>query len=528
MDWLYLALGVGVIVVVLGWLAGKFFRPVNQEQKQQTPIESLIESKFSEAISIMQSGQIWEAEQVMKSLVESVTTESGEDSSERAMALYRYASLLIAMDDLTRAIALLREACDIAKANETLDQQLLTYQMNLGLTLSQNGVHQEAIEVLEENLKFREQFFGKRHSGYAFGLNALAEALITAKQSKVTLPLINESIKIDLASMNPNIIDGIALKAVILEMLGKEEIFPDWSKLPEEGQLQVLDHAHGMSRTHPPGILLGLYQKLRPLFESRKQQDPQKLIEVDVAISNFARQVEDHIARIEAFQRIFQVIGEEHPESINTLLGLAMAYAEADAISQADETYAYAVQIANRTETPELQAQVFRNYAIHLAETGCDEQAETMHQRAVECARESNREELLGRTLCAYGIFLQHTGQTENVIPLLEESLLYLPQSHPDALCSESHLKAVRLGESCPCSETNTESYVEFLKKLVIDRAPEGLVDQISYDESDLESPVSVSVTREPTEEESKQLFDAIQNALAEIRMSSSKAFYTE
>ncbi len=528
MLWLGVAVGIGVVLSVVGFLLRK--PPANNHQimDQQSPMEKAIGEALSEAARLLEAGQTWDAEQRMVSLVTQVSKEAGTTSREYALALFNQAMLFLWMDDNTRAIPLLRTACEIAEADESMTADLLTFQENLGVALSQNGVHSEAVELLQESLNRREKFFGRNHSGYACGLTACAEALTRAGKLDEAFPLIEEAIKINRQAQNSSVIEDIALKAIILQAQNEEDIFPDWSDMPTSLHSNIPEVVHRMSRTHQPNVVLGLYQKLRPLYASSQPRDLQKLKEIDVAISNLARQVENHSARIAAFQRIFENIGEHHPESINTLLGMAMAYTDAGQISSADEAYETALRISNQAGSPASQSQVQRNYAIHLAETARIKAAEQMHQKAIGNARKSGNEELLGRTLCAYGIFLQHVGQTEGVVDLLEESLHALPKAHPDALSAESHLIALREGNNCQCSEANIDSYLDFLKKLVLERAPEGLVDQITYDEADLESPVSVSVTREPTDEESQQLFNAIQNSLTEIRMSSSRAFYTE
>ncbi|QDT33906.1 tetratricopeptide repeat protein [Thalassoglobus polymorphus] len=528
MLWLGVAVGIGIVLSVLGFLLRKPSANNNPNMEQQSPMERAIEEALSDAARLLETGQTWDAEQRMVSLVEQVSQEAGTTSREYALALFNQAMLFLWMDDNTRAIPLLRTACEIAEADESMTADLLTFQENLGVALSQNGVHSEAVELLQESLNRREKFFGRNHSGYACGLTSCAEALTRAGKPDEALPLIEEAIKIDQQAQNSSVIEEIALKSIILQAQNEEDIFPNWSDLPAKLQSEIPEVVHRMSRTHQPNMVLGLYQKLRPLYASSQPRDLQKLKEIDVAISNLARQVENHPARIAAFQRIMENIGEHHPESVNTLLGMAMAYTDAGQTSSADDAYESALRVSSQNGPPASQAQVQRNYAIHLAETARIEPAKQMHQEAIGNARKSGNEELLGRTLCAYGIFLQHAGQTEGVVEFLEESLLALPKSHPDALSAESHLVALREGDSCQCSETNIDSYLDFLKKLVLDRAPEGLVDQITYDEADLESPVSVSVTREPTEEESQQLFNAIQNSLTEIRMSSSRAFYTE
>ena len=103
-----------------------------------------------------------------------------------------------------------------------------------------------------------------------------------------------------------------------------------------------------------------------------------------------------------------------------------------------------------------------------------------------------------------------------------------LPDVHPDAICAQSHLTSARRNEPCDCEHTTPQAIAEVVRKLLLERAPAGLVKDVRIDFTDEQSPISVEASRRPTDEEGRQLYNAVQNAVSELRRRQAQVGYRQ
>ncbi len=427
---------------------------------------------------------------------------------------------MLGMEDYPRAIAALKSAAQLKPVDDASRKDRLTWQMNLGELLSRSGQHDEAEGVLRTSLDERRELYGAQHSGYAYGLESLAAVVLRAGRPDDALRLVEQAIQIDRASGNPHIAHDVALKGAILhsQRMPPANGFPDWPQLDPQRRAETVMVCHVLADSLPPAVALNVYRDLKSRLAEAASAAPQDPLQVLSAITNMARLSGNHGARLDAFREIIHALDGDHFNLVTAWLGLAAAQDDAKRPREADESYREAARIADRLSVPRVTAQVCRNHAIHLSETGRTAEAEAMHGRAVAAARQSGDDEMLGRAVCAQAIFLQHQGRLDDAIPLLDEVLGLLPAAHPDAFCAHSHLTAARDRQSCGCEEAHGEALARELERLVLDRAPPGLVRQIQVDFDNSDSPISVEAARKPTDEEGRQLYDAVQNAIGEMR----------
>jgi tetratricopeptide (TPR) repeat protein len=488
-----------------------------------------IEAVESRALQMLQAGESWPAEQMLQQLVDDVSREHGSQSRAAGRAIYAQSLLMLGMEDYPRAIGALRTASQLDPIDAPSLKDRLTYQMNLGELLSRSGQHDEAESVLSSSLDERRKFYGEQHSGYAYGLESLAAVVLRAGRPDDALPLVDQAIQIDRASGNPHLSHDVALKAAILHSRKPPPAngFPDWPQLDPQRRGEAIMVCHVLSDSLPPAVALSVYGDLKLRLAEAPSADPHDPLRVLTAITNTARLAGNHGARVDAFREIIRNLDSGHETAVTAWLGLAAAQNDAGRADEADQSYLEAASIADRLSSPRVTAQVSRNHAIHLAETGRTDEADQTHARAVAAARQSGDDEMLGRTVCARAIFLQHQGRLDDAIPLLDEALLLLPAAHPDAFCAHSHLTAARDNRSCGCDEAHGDALARVLERLVLDRAPPGLVKQIHVNLDDTASPISVEAARKPTEEEGRQLYGAVQNAIGEMRRRQAAAGYS-
>lgn len=502
---------VGLLFVAMLWL---------RWLRRRNAADVRIERIGMQAFNLALVGQGWQAEQLLEQLIRETNEKYGPGSRLSGQAYSAQSMLMMALDDYPRAAASLRKACAIEPIDSLSRKERLTHQMNLGELLSRMGNHAEAEEILRQSLVDRGEFYGKRHSGYAYGLESLGEAVLRLGRVDEALALADEALQIDRESRNPHIAQDVALKAIALATRGSSDdptCLPDWEGLSRTEREGVVHYCHTLANSFDSAATLRVYEELERRLADSPTATPEVQLNVAVAITNMARRAGNHEARIAAFQRVISLTS--HAAGLaDALLGLALAQADAGQAAEADESYRKAVAAAEKSGLKQLLAQAERNYAIFLADEKRTAEADAMHARSIETARASDDEYILGRALCAAGIHHHHAGHYEAAIPLLEESCRLLPQEHPDAICSQSHLTSARQDQPCDCDQQTPQAIAQVVRDLVLQRAPAGLVQDLRIDFNDEQSPISVTASRKPTEAEGQQLYHAVQNAVGELR----------
>jgi tetratricopeptide (TPR) repeat protein len=488
--------------------------------------EQAIGQAEAQAYQALFAGDAWKAEQVLQRLVEDTAQRYGPRSRLAGKARFALATLLLGMEDYPRAAAVMRAATDIEPVDHASRKDRLTYQMNLGDVLSRMGNHEEAEAVLRQSLDERRQLYGEGHSGYAYGLEALAQVVLRRGRADEALQMADQALRIDRASNNPHLAHDLAVKALALKSRPESaaaNCLPEWPDLTPPARTAVLEAIQVLAGSYEPGLMLAVYRDVQACLEQAPSAGDQDRLNAAVAVTNMARLAGDHEARVAAFRQVIELLGDNREQLVGAWLGLALAQNDAGQTAAADDSYREAVRLAEAIGSPAQAAQALRNYALHLDATGRADEAAATHRRAVTAARQAGDPEMLGRALCACGIFFQHRSQFDVALPLLEESLRLLPAAHPDAVCAQSHLTAARGNQSCGCEATNQEALAETLRRLVRERAPAGLVKEVHIDFANQELPIAIEATREPTDAEGRQLYDAVQNALGELRRRSSR-----
>jgi tetratricopeptide (TPR) repeat protein len=486
-----------------------------------------IERVGTEAFQMALAGQGWQAEQMIERLVAEIAEKHGPVSRLSGQALAAQSMVMLALNDYPRAAAALKKAAKIEPIDHTCQKERLTHQMNLGEMLSRMGNHAEAEEVLRQSLVERGDFYGKEHSGYAYGLESLGEVVLRQGRCEEALAMAEEAVTIDRANRNPHLAQDIALKAVALASrpAAGENCLPDWETLSAQDQAGVVQYCHVLAESFDAAVMVRVYQQLEKCLASSASAGPDEVLNVAIAITNMARKAGDHESRIAAFRRVLALMGDG-PGKADALLGLALAQADAKQMAEADDSYRQAVALSEQSGNAQLAAQALRNYGVFLADEQRIEEAKALHERSVAAARQTGDAEILGRALCAAGIFYHHAQRYGEAMPLLEESAQLLPEEHPDAICVQSHLTTARVNQPCDCDQHTPQVIAEVIRKLLLERAPKGLVKDVRIDFADEQSPISVEATRKPTDEEGRQLYNAVQNAVSELRRRQAQVGY--
>jgi tetratricopeptide (TPR) repeat protein len=150
--------------------------------------------------------------------VQSAEGQYGESSAEYATANYELGSMLNLMERHADAAKALAKAIDVNIPDDhQATRDRLTYMMQLGGLYDQMGQWPEAEKVLRKGLRLREDFYGKDHAGYAFGLEPLASVLMNQGNLGEALRLIEETIDNFWMNGHPRVATAFPLRAMILK-----------------------------------------------------------------------------------------------------------------------------------------------------------------------------------------------------------------------------------------------------------------------------------------------------------------------
>jgi tetratricopeptide (TPR) repeat protein len=476
---------------------------------------------MSEAIELAQRGDPVRAEKRMAQHVDQTAGEFGPRSKQLAAAQFELGSLLLYMGQFRQAADAIRKACDINIPDDTrATRDRLTYLMNLGEVLEQIGELAEAEQVLREGLSAREQFYGREHPGYAFGLEPLAAVMLRMGRIEEALQMAEETIDNFWREGHPRVASALALRAEILKTAELDTPpFDGLEELPDgilqdlaEATLQRLDD-------EKPQIGRAMLRDLEPLISSRLGQQHDGTIQILMAMANLDRSLGDGQSRQEAIRRVIQahVARHEPKQAVAAELGLALAQSEAGQTGEAIETYRHAEETAKGLGEPQLHSQVLRNFGLLWAELDRLADAEQTLRLAVGAARESREDETIGRAQVALGIFLQHHGRPDEAKSLLADAIQRLDSAHPDALCARSHLQAIESGAGCGCGDMQ-DALADAFRQFVLQRIPEGLVKDIRVEIDEGQFDVHVEMAREPTPDERELLEKTFQHARQQFR----------
>ncbi|GAA4589392.1 hypothetical protein GCM10023194_43510 [Planotetraspora phitsanulokensis] len=385
------------------------------------------------------------------------------------------------------------------------------------LTLA--GRLDEAEIELRRNLQERQDFYGREHPGYAFGLEPLADVLVRRGDIAQARQVIEEAIGNFWRSGHERVATALALREEIaVAGGGGEPSFPGLEQLPDEVVEQIAFTV--ISRPgHDPVIRKAVLVSLVAALETRFGPDHQTTLNALSHLANSGRDIGDEAGRVEAIQKVLASYDRQGraEDALMATLGLAMAQEEAGDAAAALRTYAQARTRADGIGRPELRAQVLRNWGLALSTASRPAEAEERLREAVGEANRGTDPEILGRARIALGLFLQHMERLPEARQIVEAGLSTLDVAHPDAITGRGHLSAIMAGHSCGCGDVQgalTEAFREF----VIGRLPRDLLAELNVTIENNDFAISVELSREPTEAELEHMNHLVQSASAEFR----------
>ena len=414
----------------------------------------VLHQQFQQAIQVMQGGNAAAAGQIIQAAVAKIV-ESQPNTPLHADACYKWATILSANGQLDRAEIACRQAVDIPATDDPAKKERLTYQLYLGDILTHQDKLDEAEQVLSENIAARKVIFGAEQIGYAIGLSALADLLLSRERPMEALEKIDESVRILSRAKHERLPGDLVLRAFIVKAAHGPAApgIEAWPELTRGMQKMLAQQVLRQAKQADPHLAQSVIVELRQRLETTPDIEPQLLLSIDIALANEARENGDHEVHISACQNMVQLCSGM-PDRVQLTMAqqaLAMALDKAGRVDEVSPAYDAAVATARDVNDLALLSNVLRNHAISADKAGRPEQAEGLHREAVDHGASSGDWSTHGRSTVAYGIFLQHAGRWEEARGLLEEAVAHLSPAHADFASAQEHLQALDQGIDCAC-----------------------------------------------------------------------------
>ena len=481
----------------------------NLSRKQLSKIQS-------DLVEQIRAGKQWKAEQDIIGQCKEVSTKYGEDSHEHAQMLFIQAVTYGAMRNMKAATAALSRASDIPGKTHQAKKDRLTYLMNLGDFLILTDERDEAEKVLRTSLKQREEFYGKDHSGYAFGQEALAKVLIAKGMFDEAVTLCEGAIKIESKNGNPHFAEDVSTMAYALAGVKPDSnLWPLFEKLSPELRTRAINYSQVLIHEMDPKFSLKVFQSLSSNLNKFSSSRPNDKVDVLVSVANTAFESGEPAIRISAFEEVLKLLPPTSPSITDIHLALSVAHENNDQPELVEPSYESAVKHAEKIDDQNKLAESLREFGIWLGNEKMDaNQADMIHKRSVTVA--SKLDDLThGHALCAYGVFLQHGSKHEPAAKLLKKAIDLLPEGHPYLFTARNHLPYAQRGEKCKCGESAEQVTLEMINEMMARRLPEDLFDEVILGQSGV---FEVKTKRKPTDEEAKLIRRALENAKLKMR----------
>ena len=438
------------------------------------------------AVEMLQSGDAIEAENIMRRAVDETIAKTGESSVQAAHAHWELGSVMTGLQRLPEAADAMRKAVAINVPDDhQATRDRLTYIMSLGQLLHQLDELDEAEQVLREGLELRESFYERDHPGYGFGLEPLAEVVLSQGQPEAALAMIEEVIDIFWAAGHPRVATAFPLRGEILKRLDCDDPpFEGIEELPEPILCEMAEAAWNRVDAADPAISAAVIRDLLDVVAPRLGDDHDTVISLNSAFANLNAEVGGAEGRIEALEKVIASY-ESRGEFANAgaaRLGLALALSDGGDIDGAVQTYhRIAEEFGPQADSPEpsLRAAALRNLGLLLSDEQRNGEAEQAMRDALDAAPHDS--EQLSKTSIALGIFLQHEGRLNEALPFLESGVAQADPAAPDSICARSHLEALRENRSCSCGDMGAAVETAF-RQFVLERLPDGLIKDLSVE----------------------------------------------
>ncbi len=204
------------IAHVFGWFRSQ---PVREPPPAGTTASRA--SVLDYAIRRLRAGDALEAEKLCRDQLSRILQSHPEGSLAVAQAHFELATILAAVGSAAQAIEHMRSACEVTERGEAAERERLSFIMNLGDLLQNEGQLEEAETILRQGLACRETFYGKDHAGYAFGLEPLAEVLLALGRAASAAPMLERCVAIFQRDRHPRLPKALLLQ-VAARVSGKD------------------------------------------------------------------------------------------------------------------------------------------------------------------------------------------------------------------------------------------------------------------------------------------------------------------
>jgi tetratricopeptide (TPR) repeat protein len=431
-------------------------------------------------------------------------TRHGEKSPAYATALFEHSSICLLLGLRSRAVEVLRESAEIRSSKSDDEKNRLTYLMSLGDIIGYAGDLDEALVVHTRGLAERENFYGQNHPGYAYGLDAWADVAIALGRFDDALPKAQEALAIYDAHNHSRVPRAWAL--IFLAGAGAN---CGWKSLEIEPEAadEILGEITNRLLPVSAKAEFGAVETLAPLVG-----DQDRLLRAFVHVESLARKSNDSTTRVAALERIRDLAEEKEDDALalDADLGIALTFDHAGDHDHAAPRYEWAVDHARSIGTPEALSKGLRNAGLYFV--AHDEGRGLALLREAVAITDAPKEEL-ARSQLSLGMQLQHRAHLDEARTLLVTALTAIEQTHPDAICARSHLKAIDEKRSCGCGDVTSEIHAQVLR-IVQGRLPVGLLDRLEFSADG----VGIHVTRELSEDETRLVADTVDLAMTEMR----------
>ncbi len=479
------------------------------------------------ALDELQAGRGASAEATVAQAARDAEARHGRSSFEHAAALFDIGRFYTAVGDFHRAAEVIRRAADLDLPGDKGKTDRLTYLRNVGEMLRYAGDLQGAEAVLREGLDHRRTFYGPEHSGYAFGLEPLAEVVWLAGKPREAVPMIQQAVEILWRDENSQVLSSIGLRTFIHHAATLElGAFDDLPRLADQDVDAIIEDI--LARTDhvaDKGLCVTVLDDLRRWVASFRGQTDATLIGTVAKIAECQRLVEDHEGRkqtLEDLVEICQIHGDLN-QAIKGMQALALAHDAAGQESESEQCYRQAIAWARDYGDHQRLSSALRNYGLYVKGQERLEEAESLLREAVAEGKAGLDPDAQGRALIALGILIQHGGRLDEARELLEDALRLLPPAHSDTLYARSHLNAIETGGSCGCGDMGA-AISDALRALVLPSLPPDLLKDLRVEPG---GGVQVDLAREPAPDELEWLQRVMDHAMRALRKNYDQSGYS-
>lgn len=433
-----------------------------------------------------------------------VEKQRGAATPAYAAALFEHASLCLLLGMARRAVGAMRTASEIRGNTREDEKNRLTYLMNLGDMLAYAGELEEALAVHQQGLAQREQFYGKQHPGYAYGLDSWADVAIALGRNKESLEAAQQSLAIYDAAGHERVPHAWGL--IFLAAGGMKATWKELQIPPAMAHAILADLANRQLPAAPTAELAAV------TLLTQYARDDDVILQSWGLVERRAMKAGDHVTRLAALERIREIAEARHDRDLvlDAELGIALTHDKAGRHEDAARHYERAIEQARANGNPADTSKALRNAGLYFVQHDADRGLALLREAAD--AREARGEER-ARSRIALGIQLQHRGELAEARDRLAGGLAEIDASHPDAICGRSHLRAIEEKHSCGCGDVGGEIHAQ-VERIVRERLPEGMLDRIVFDGDN----VGIHVTRALTEDEARLVADTVDLAMSEMR----------